>query len=281
MQNERQQNNSRCESEKSDDMLKNAELCDDISKWSTSDRESIYWKKQGLSIREKFYGKDNPRLCDFYAEMSEILLRGGEYKKSLLYCEKALKIKEKNNCSYKDVLYIYEVMITNYYLSDELDKGLACGLTVLNDPRIEAITASDSVIQIMKYLAFINNASGKSDEAKIWIQKGIDKAKDWYGEDSVQVAEMNIEKAQNISDPNQKLEILKVALEILLDKVGMYDNRTKKAYRCIWKCWEKETNEPIELALQWLKKNLSNEDFLKVYSWGRSNHKISGKESCK
>ena len=71
------------------------------------------------------------------------------------------------------------------------------------------------------------------------------------------------------------------ALEILLDKVGMYDNRTKKAYRCIWKCWEKETNEPIELALQWLKKNLSNEDFLKVYSWGRSNHKISGKESCK
>ena len=62
MQNERQQNNSRYESEKSDDMLKNAELCDDISKWSTSDRESIYWKKQGLSIREKFYGKDNPRL---------------------------------------------------------------------------------------------------------------------------------------------------------------------------------------------------------------------------
>ena len=54
MQNERQQNNSRYESEKSDDMLKNAELCDDISKWSTSDRESIFWKKQGVSIREKF-----------------------------------------------------------------------------------------------------------------------------------------------------------------------------------------------------------------------------------
>lgn len=73
-------------------------------------------------------------------------------------------------------------------------------------------------------------------------------------EDSVQVAEMNIEKAQNISDPNQKLEILKVALEILLDKVGMYDNRTKKAYRCIWKCWEKETNEPLNLHYNGLRR---------------------------
>lgn len=60
MQNERQQNNSRYESEKSDDMLKNAELCDDISKWSTSDRESIYWKKQGLSIAKSFMGKIIP-----------------------------------------------------------------------------------------------------------------------------------------------------------------------------------------------------------------------------
>ena len=110
------------------------------------------------------------------------------------------------------------------------------------------------------------------------------KLREWYPGAIYHLMHRGVRRTEIFSDETDYqvfLEILKVALEILLDKVGMYDNRTKKAYRCIWKCWEKETNEPIELALQWLKKNLSNEDFLKVYSWGRSNHKISGKESCK
>ena len=80
MQNERQQNNSRYESEKSDDMLKMLNCVMIFQNGVPATENQFIGKKQGLSIREKFYGKDNPRLCDFYAEMSEILLRGGEYK---------------------------------------------------------------------------------------------------------------------------------------------------------------------------------------------------------
>lgn len=271
MNNERKKNIYKYENEKGDDLLKNAELCDNISKWSTNDKEVIYWKKQGLSIREKFYGKDSIELTDFYIEISKILLGGGEYKKSLHYCEKALLLKEKCNSSYADILDIYSVMITSYYLADEFDKGIVCGLTALNDVRMKQINSSESVIQIMKHLVFMYEEIGQNDEMKKWLQKGIEKAIEWYGENSVQSAEMYIEKARYTDDKVEKLKILKIAFETLLHQVGMYDYRTRKAYRCIWTCWEGATDKPIESALKWLKENLSEKDFSKVYDWVRSN----------
>ena len=175
----------------------------------------------------------------------------------------------------QDILDIYAVMITNYYLSDELDKGIVCGLTALNDVRMKQIDSSESVIEIIKHLVFLYEETGENDEMNHWLQKGIKKAVEWYGEDSAQSAEMYIEKARYTDDKGEKLEILRSAFETLLHQVGMYDYRTRKAYRCIWTCWEGETDKPVESALKWLKEKLSDEDFTKVYEWVRSNMRKS------
>ena len=60
MQNERQQNNSRYESEKSDDMLKNAELCDDISNGVPATENQFIGKNKDYQFAKSFMGKIIP-----------------------------------------------------------------------------------------------------------------------------------------------------------------------------------------------------------------------------
>lgn len=264
---ERQENIKEYEAKKTDDLLKNAELCDEIASWGSSDREVIFWKKKGLEIREEIFGKKSSEIGKFYDEMSDIYLYAGTYKQSLKFCKKALKIKEKEQENYFEILKIYTRIIENYYYLSDWEKGISLALHVLSDVRTKEEPISEDIIQIIRVLIFMYRSQGNKEKMWKWIEEGIIIAIKYFGENSIQVAQMYVEKARYLTDKTEKLKLFKTALEIFLNEIGMYDKRTQRTYRCIWECWEGETKQPIKMALEWLEKNISQEHFIEILNW--------------
>ena len=272
---ERQENLEKFQYEKiePENSLENAELCDNIAKlWATEDREVIYWKKRGLEIREKYYGKSNPKLARYYDDMANEQLECTNYKSSLKMCEKALKIREKNNGGIAEKIKTYSIMMENYSFLNDYENGIKCGLEILNIENITKIlkVSSDDLSKIICILSRMYIRCGNKEDAEYWLNYGLKLALEILGEDSIMAADMFSLKATSFSEiKEEKLELLKRTLEIYIDSFGMQNAKSEKPFLWIWHCFDKETKKPISAAPEWLEKNLAGDYYIKIKEWRR------------
>lgn len=271
---ERQENLEKYQKEKlqPEICLENAKLCDDISKlWASSDNEAVFWKKKAVEIREKFYGKNNSQLAPYYDEAAQFFLEMTKHKASLKTCEKSLKIKMKENDDFTELLKTYAIMMSAYVVLEDYQKGIECGERILNDSRLKDESASESLISIILSLAYMYELTKQETEMKKWLEYGRDLAVKTCGENCVLAADMYLEIAYDIiEDKNEKLELMKRALMIYIDNLGMNNDRSTKAFFWIWRNWSNETDEPIKKAIEWLKENLPESYYREIEKWGKN-----------
>lgn len=254
--------------------LENAELCDSIADlWATEDKETIFWKKKGLEIREKYYGKKNLKLATYYDDIANEHLECTNYKSSLNMCKKALKIKEQNNCNFEDVIKTYAIMMEDYSFLEDYENGIKCGVRILNTENITGVLQeiSEDLSKVIVLLSRMYIRCGSKKEAEYWLNYGLNLAIETLGEDSVMAADMFALKATSFSESKEeKLELLKKALEIYIESFGMQSTKSEKAFLWIWHCWDKETKKPISMALEWLEKNIDTNYFDKIREWRKN-----------
>lgn len=270
---ERQDNLEKFDNERKEPeiCLKNAELCDSIAKlWATEDREIIYWKKRGLEIREKYYGKDNPELVKYYDDIANEYLECTNYKSSLKMCKKVLKMKKQNNFNITDMIRTYAIMMEDYSYLQDYENGIKCGVNILNTKNIKEVTQdiADDLSKIIIILSRMYIRVGDKENAQNWLNYGLKLAIEMFGENSIMAADMYSLKATSfLVSKNEKLEFLKKALIIYIDAYGMKNSKSEKTFFWIWHCWEKETDKPISLALEWLEKSILTDYYIQIKEW--------------
>lgn len=259
------------ERESQENTIKNAELCDQFSKNSSDDRDIIFWKKKGLEIREKVFGKKGFELGDNYDSMAELYMECGKYKSAKLMCEKALNVKLLDETGQSNMLKTYAIMILNYISMDDYENAIKVGEKALQIKQVENKNYYNEVIVIHKYMAWAYSYSGNETNRNECINQALCIAIKYFEEDSVQAAEMYVEKANFIlKEKNDKLELLKKALIILFEHFGFEDDRVTRVYRFIWQCW-KEDPDCILKANEWLEENVPKNLYNEIQRWRMRN----------
>lgn len=271
MPTERQENLSKYEKEKIEPeiSLENAQLCANISKyWATGDNEVVFWKRKEIEILEKYYGKDQKELGRPYDELARECLECQKWKQSLETCKKALKVKEMYQFSFSDFLKTYAIMMNCYNAMNDYEKGLELGRRILNDDRVKNGTASETLNEIISEMLCICYWVNLKEEMCDWVNFGLNLAIKTCGEDSVVAAEMYEEKASFIEESKEEQRILlKKALLIFVSKCDIGDDRIRSTFGQLRRSWEDEADDHAKAALNWLKENMTEEDFHKVERW--------------
>lgn len=270
---DRKQNEERFQKfKKEGDILDNAVLCeaiaDDNLLWNPG--EALYWRKQGIAIREQICGKNNIDNTSYYDQIVEVLLEKGSYKEAIKWNSKSMKIKMKEKGGECAELLINELL-------------LAEALSLLhkdNESKVEAdqaynileknISAYDQEMAYKAYLKLVHiyscyNIGARNQKLKTTLQneicgdKAIQIAKAFYGEQSIETAEAIRRKAITLGYDKQAA----IALFAEAIKIYMKSDENKKDARTIYhnvrQKWEGE-NILVESA-KWLYDN-SSEKFV-------------------
>lgn len=264
---------TRYEKERDDEenTIKNAELCDQFSKNSSDDKDLIFWKKKGLDIREKIYGKKSCVLGSHYDSMAELYLNCGKYKLAKSMGEKALSVKSADETGQSTLLETYAIMALNYLSMDDNESAIELGEKALNIGQAKHQDDYSEMVTINKYMAWAYSYQDNEEQRDDRINQALDMAIEHFGEDSAQAAEMYIEKANfMLEEKDDKLEMLKRAMIILVEHFGIEDNRVGKAYRLIWQCW-KDSPDCIQIANDWLKENVPEHLYDELQKWRKRN----------
>lgn len=211
-------------------VLDNAILCETIADnnlmWNPS--EALYWKKQGIAIREKIFGKNNIENTPYYDKIVEVLLEKGSYKEAIKWNSKSVKIKVKERGE------DFAGLLTNYLLLSEA-LSLLC---VYDESKVAADQAYDILennISVydrktvyeayikLTYLYAIYNIGARNHNLKVTLQnevcgdKSIEIAKAFYGEQSKETAEAIRNKAVTLEyNKKEALDLFAEAIKIYM-----------------------------------------------------------------
>ncbi|SHL29422.1 hypothetical protein SAMN02745136_04555 [Anaerocolumna jejuensis DSM 15929] len=256
------------EREKMENTIGNAELCEKFSSHSTDDSDIIYWKKKGLEIREKVYGKKSLQLGKYYDSLAELCVNCGKYKLAKSMCDKSINVKLLDDTGQSNLLKTYEIMISIYDAMDDYENGIKCGEEALSLKEVKNQNNYNEVITINKYLSWIFNRLKDEDKRDYHINQALNISVNYFGENSFQAAEIYVEKARfQLKERKEKLELFKKALIIFYENFGFNDRRATRVYRFIWNCWEGNPAESIELANDWLEKNIPKDLYHEIKKW--------------
>lgn len=253
-------------------VLDNVILCETIADnnlmWNPG--EALYWKKQGITIREKIFGKNNIENTPYYDKIVEVLLEKGSYKEAIKWNSKSVKIKIKDRGEE------FAGLLTNYLLLSEALSLLyaysesktaadqAYDMLEKNISAYEQKMAYDAYIKLT-YLYARYNIGANSHNLKVTLQnevcgdKSIQIAKAFYGEQSKETAEAIRNKAVTLEyDKQEALALFAEAIKIYM---GFKDDKksAKSVFYNIRQKWDSD-NALLDSA-KWLYNN-SSEQFV-------------------
>lgn len=265
-----------------DTTIDNAVICekiadDNILWWPD---EALYWRKEGIKIRESIKGKKSIENTFYYDEIVKVLLEKGSYKEALKWNKKSINLKEKdggveNPALLENKLLLSETMfLLREYLSGRLEADLAYDIIEKN------LSALEDIILYRAYLSLThlystyniyarNRGIELSTNNELCGDKAIKIAKKLYGGHSFETAEAYRLEAITLKDNLKKcFEYFQIALEIY-DGIQADKKVAGKIFLDIRNKWQGE-NILIESA-QWMLVNSSNE-FLKKAITDFNNH---------
>ena len=278
------------EFKKEGNVLDNAILCeaiaDDNLLWNPS--EALYWRKQGIAIREQICGKHNIDNTPYYDKIVEVLLEKGSYKEAIKWNTKSMKIKMKEKGEGGAEVLINKLLLAEalslLYNDDESKAEADQAYNILENN----ISTYDQEMAYKAYLKLVHiyscyNIGAQSHNLKLTLQnevcgdKAIQIAKAFYGEQSIETAEAIRRKAITLGYDKQAA----IALFAEAIKIFMNFDENKKYARTIFhnvrQKWEGD-NVLVESA-KWLYDNSSEKFVLTAIEDFAGSEKIKIKQA--
>lgn len=236
-------NKIRIENEKKYNELKteeitidNAIICEKIAEdnilWWPD--EALYWKKEGIKIRESIKGKKCIDNTPYYDMITETLLEKGSYKEALKWNKKSAVLKEKyggidnpeilkNKLLLSENMFLLEDYITGKQEADNAYNILNNNLSILEDSLIYNSCLSLTHLYSTYNIAARYNNYDPSHNNEICGDKAIELSKKIFGDNSFEVAETYRKVAITLGDNPEKCfryfqEALKIYVDIKVDK---------------------------------------------------------------
>lgn len=284
-----------------EDSVENAELCEQIGRMNfmASEKEALYWKKKGLKIREKLFGKNNVENTPYYDVIVEILIINKDYKTALKWNQKSYNIREKSE--FKDEYGI----IKNYLLFIDIYEGLdeyeLCNEYL--DRTFNLLENNQEISLEKKYQYYMKlnkqyyHALKREENKELFSEmedKCLDRAMEVvlkeYGENSIQMAQIymgKIPKIDVVKDKDKKLDYIKRAMKIIVKEKGVEfeDDTLRKLYLQLWSLYEKEYDEReynedkcLGKAIAWIYQNVSEQlafNIIKTYGYRKLGENIA------
>lgn len=278
-----------------DDIL-NASLCDEIADDCSSfvsSREAIYWRKKGIELAEKCYGKNDIRNTVYYDKIAEEYKGAGSYRQAEKWHQKSkkIKIKEKGKDSC-EVLQNELEELRIYVELEEYEKFLSVLGHVNNvletKPDWEKATLYNAYYKRADAVWSYNNYNEESTlctaEIEYW-DCAIQMARKFFGEDCIELAEVYRRKAFCFDKKEERLELFKKALQIAIRHEGAQGETVTWIFHNVWDCWEgkghPDEDGSFPKAIQWAYKNISREFVVNLIGFYSENYQQQGWEMIK
>lgn len=275
---------------KEGDILDNAILCeviaDDNLLWNPS--EALYWRKQGIAIRERNCGKNDINNTSYYDKIVEVLLEKGSYKEAIKWNKKSMKIKIKEKGEACAELLLNELLLSEAlsllysYNESKEEADQAYNILEKNISTYSQEMAYDAYLKLVhiysRYNIGAQNHNLKSTlQNEVCGDRAIQIAKDFYGELSLEMAEAIRRKAMTLGyDKRAAIVLFAEAIKIYMN----FDEDKKNArtiYYNVRQKWEGE-NVLVESA-KWLYNNSSEKFVLTAIEDFADSEKIKIKQA--
>lgn len=252
--------------------IDNAIICERIADENILWRpdEALYWRKEGIKIRESINGNKSIKNTPYYDMITEVLLEKGSYKEALKWNKKSINIKTKfgkegNSDLLKNRLLYSEIMfLLEDYILGKKEADLAYDIIDENQSRLENFILYKAYSTLTHLYSTYNigarfNGLELSNRNEICGDKAIEIAKKLYDENSLEVAEAYRMEAITLRDNLEKcFDYFKIALKIY-NNLQIDKKVARQIFHDIRNKWYGQ-NILIESA-QWMLAN-SSEKFL-------------------
>lgn len=279
-----------------DDIL-NASLCDEIADDCSSfvsSREAIYWRKKGIELAEKCYGKNDIRNTVYYDKIAEEYKGAGSYRQAEKWHQKSkkIKIKEKGKDSC-EVLQNELEELRIYVELEEYEKFLSVLGHINNvletEPDWEKATLYNAYYKradaVWLYNIYNKESTLRTAVIEYW-DDAIFLAQSFLGEDCIELAKAYRSKAFCFDNKEERLELFRKALQIAIPKEGAQGKTVIRIFCNVLNCWHREGLPPDEdgsfpKAIQWAYKNISREFVVNLIGFYSENYQQQGWEMIK
>jgi len=278
------------------DNIHNAFLCDEIaddcSGWDS--QEAIYWRKKGIELAEKCYGKNDIRNTVYYDKIAEEYKDAGYYRQAEKWNlkSKKLKVKEKGKDSY-DVLQNELAELELYVRLKEYEKFLSVLGHVNKILETKPDWGKDTLYDVYfkradavwGYNNYNKESTLRTAEIEYWDDT-IQLAQMFFGEDCMELAEVYRNKAFCFNKKEERLELFRKALLIAIPHEGAQGETVIRIFRNVLDCWHREGLDPdkdgsFPKSIQWAYQNISREFVVNLIGFYSENYQQQGWEMIK